>query len=1108
MTQPARATVSDQSQLAYSTLPLEAARSRVYSDKRAVAALDLTDVGGPADPKRAARFVSAVATILARYDAAETVGLGVCLSGAASAIGLSTPHNLAIEELRDQTAEVLRTLTFARGAFDQQVMAAGLSAVTDRNPLFGVLVVLDEAPAPTLRQDISIRLDATRSSRLTADYNARLFSPRTVERFLRHVARVLGELQLEPTTAIGAIRYVEDAEYTELLSQSSGGDPAFEGTVWDLLTEALARAPEQEVLEFEGRRWSLRDLDARADEIANTLAPRISAKGARIGIGLRPGPDQVAALIAVMKVGGVIAPLDTTLPASRLAAIQSDANLAAIVTEERLAAHFIGADLLILEQLHSRGASHAKPASFGAPKPDDPLYLLFTSGSTGRPKGVLVAHRTLANLIAWENRRRPTVGKRTLGRTSIAFDVGLQEVFSTIICGGILVIASENERAEVSALTRLLAGRQISRLFLPPVALHQMAESAEADLAGLQDLEDVIVAGERLRLSPAIRRFFRATPARLTNQYGPTETHVATEATLDAAPLRWPELPTIGRPLHGVRVYVLDASRQLAPSLVTGEVFIGGIAPALGYVGSPQMTEDRFSADPFADLPGSRMYRTGDRARWQNDGGLEFLGRADDQVKVRGYRVELGDLETNALTLPGVRLAAAKYWASEVWGGLALYLVLAPDDAPSLRELRESLRRRVPDYMLPPLHAIIQLEQLPLLATGKIDRGKLPAPRTPDLVTSAPRDTSERLASIWNRRLRVTDVTPDDDFLDLGGHSLLAIQIVSEVNDAFDIAVPLSTLLRGSSLRDFTEVVERLLATRTATGGQAAGSPSGLTSTESASRPPTPSPDGASSRRLSFVSVPSGAPLLAPSPAEARHLWEEIFVQHAYHPVSIRYDPGGTIVDVGANIGVFSRYALEEAKGGRVIAIEPAAELFECLSRNLGGYEGRVDLLEIGCADRDVDAALFSYFPQVPAMSSFHPDLATDQALLGKLLGNSPTSAADDDVSQRETSLRAAFETDRQSCELRRLSSVFRGLDLGHVDLLKIDVQRGEREVLRGVDDDDWQIISQVIVELQDQDDAVAHTAAMLEMRGFNIEIRRVPLHRGTNVRFVYARRP
>jgi amino acid adenylation domain-containing protein/FkbM family methyltransferase len=1039
-----------------------------------------------------AQFASAVTAVLASYYGSELVAFGICQKSVAIAVSLSTPTSGTLDTLALQAENIIDNTVWDPASFERRVIDAGLSAVVNRNPLFAVLVVLDDRPAPSLRQDLSLCLEHEQT--LVADYNTRLFRPEIVSRFLTHVQRMLVALQHTPFSSMSDIRILGEEENAALLAFASGGPPAFDGTIPELLSVALARLAQHPAVEFEGRCWSLEQLVEHADKIAAMLVPHVRSKGARVGVALRPGIHQIAALFAIIRICGVIVPLDTSLPASRQEAIRSDAQLDAIITEDRLAAHFPDSDLINVDHLTASATNAAATLGFVTSRPDDPLYLLFTSGSTGRPKGVLVPHRTLANLIACDDRRRSTTGKRTLGRTSIAFDVGLQEVFATILFGGTLVVATEDERGDVGALASLFARLRVSRVYLPPVALHQMAEFVDANPVGLERLEEVIVAGEQLRISQAIRRFFRATSALLINQYGPTETHVATEFVLDPTPLRWPDLPSIGRPIAGVRAYVVTSAGQLAPVLVGGELLIGGLAPALGYVQSPELTQSRFIRDPFADDPNAVVYRTGDRARWLSDGRLEFLGRQDDQVKIRGYRVELSDLEANAERLPGVRLVAAKYWATEAWKGLALYLVLRDYSRASVRELRSALREYVPEYMVPPLSAMVLLDHLPLTASGKVDRAKLPYPGAAEEAASSTMTTADRVAGIWSRRIGIGRVGPDDDFLDLGGHSLLAIQIVSEVNDAFNIGVPLSTLLRGTSLREFTDVVERLLAAKS----------------ERASFKPSPSDratkyEAVDQSAISVVVLPGGK-FAAISSAEARQLWTEIFDQHAYRHPSFRYRPGGTVIDVGANIGIFSHYVLQETGGCRLIAIEPAVELYRCLEQNLREVASRVDLLQLGCGAEDLERSTFFYFPQVPSMSSFAPNPDQDKSLLAGLLG---LESASPDVARagvaQERYLDAAFESSREIVQVRRLSTVMRELNVGTVDLLKIDVQRGEQNVLRGVDSDDWKRVSQVVVELQDYAGSADATLSSLKSVGFEVDIGSIALHRGTPVRFVYG---
>jgi amino acid adenylation domain-containing protein/FkbM family methyltransferase len=1067
-----RLITGDTAGTAWVTLPFEGPRSSVYSDLRESVSISTAPGSSPLKDS-GSRLLSAAVAVLARYAEADETAVGICKTGKVAALAVATPADCTLGSLANTLGE---TLEWHSPETRDIATSPAIRSGGDRNPHFGVLVVLDAVPAPDLRQDVTLQVDP-KTGKLTASYNVRLLRAEIVASFLGHVSAMLELLETRPATTIGAADYLGQAERTQLRSVGSGGTPACTFAMGDLIVEALARSGNTAVLETWGRSWTLCELMERADCIITGL-PVTVRRGDRVGIALRPGADMIAALLATVRLSAVMVPLDTSLPAARLAAIREDSGLRVVIAECSSAMCVGDCPSLLVEALPDSAEVPCWPN--GRPDANDPAYLLFTSGSTGRAKGVLVPHRTLANLIAWENARRPIAGKRTLGRTSIAFDVGLQETFASLLFGGVLVMTSDEERANVGALADLLKRHRIARVYLPPVALHQMAESAPLEPTGLDALEHVIVAGEQLRISPAVRRFFRATRARLVNQYGPTETHVATEFELDEAPLRWADLPSIGRPIAGIEVEVLDKAGHPVPLLVPGELSIGGIAPALEYVGQPALTASRFIV---AD--DSRCYRTGDRVRWRLNGSLEFLGRADNQVKIRGYRVELADLESNAAALPGVIEVVAKAWKTEAGTSLALYFRLAPEALP-LRDLRDMLRRRVPDYMLPPLHCLIELSAMPLSASGKIDRARLPEPLVGD--TEADRtDLKGRLRGIWSRRLGIGQFDDCEDFRDLGGHSLMAIQIVSDVNDTFDIGMPLSTLLRGASLDQFAEIVQRLLAARDAIGA--------------AIESVAPEPNTAS--RLTRVELPCGT-VMAPSASEARHLWTEIYEQRACQPGMLKYLPGDVIVDVGANIGLFSRFALDMTGGCRLIAIEPAQDLHHCLSDNLAGRPGEVTVLRLGCGNEDIDGFL-SYFPQVPAMSSFQPDRDRDRVLLERLLRSDPTWELANDLRERTRFLDTAFAIETQPCPMRRLSTLFSEFGLDRIDLLKVDVQRGEEAVLAGIAAADWARIRQVVVELQDDNDSVARSARLMKQHGMNVEVATIPLHRETNVRFIYA---
>ncbi len=485
--------------------------------------------------------------------------------------------------------------------------------------------------------------------------------------------------------------------------------------------------------------------------------------------------------------------------------------------------------------------------------PDNTAYVIFTSGSTGRPKGVAMPHRALANLIAWQLRDTPRPA-RTLQLAPASFDVSFQELLTTLGGGGALVLLDEGVRRDPPALLRLVDEQRVERLFLPFTALQNLAQARLAAGVSGGSLAEVITAGERLRITAEVAALFRGLPGcALYNHYGPTESHVVTSKRLPAGVAAWETYPSIGRPIARARLYVLDGEMAPAPVGVPGELCIGGVAVARGYLSRPALTAERFVPDPFggpegAEPPGGRLYRTGDRARWRADGELEYLGRMDQQIKLRGFRIEPGEIEAVLAMSPGV--GAAVVTVREDTPGdqrLVAYVVpeLVPepvsDGAPALPavpELRRRCQEALPAFMVP--SAFVVLARLPLLPSGKLDRRALPAAEggRPELAARfvAPQSQLERdVAEVWREVLQVDRVGIHDNFFDLGGHSLLAVRLHSRLQaiagrlgrEARDISV--IDLFRHPTVESFA----RFLARPAGAGGEPAAEPAPLSEAKS-----------------------------------------------------------------------------------------------------------------------------------------------------------------------------------------------------------------------------------------------------------------------------------
>jgi amino acid adenylation domain-containing protein len=516
------------------------------------------------------------------------------------------------------------------------------------------------------------------------------------------------------------------------------------------------------------------ELATRSNRLAHWLCTQGVGLDVAVGVSLEKSPEALVAIVAILRAGGIYVPLDPHYPAERLAMMLEDA-----------------APRLVLDADSLTKVHTALP--IGPPRvrsDDDHLgYILFTSGSTGRPKGVAMRRGPLRRLIDWQVRNSLAgPGDATLQFASLNFDVSFQEIFSTWATGGTLVLPSEMERRDPVALLRLIESKSIRRLFVPFVMLQHLCEAAQTPPTCLRE---VITAGEQLQITPAVRRFFTQLPdCSLHNHYGPTEAHVVTAHTLGRTPESWPTLPPIGTPIDSAVIYLVDEAGHRVSHGESGEIWIGGDCLARGYLGRPELTNERFRLDPFR--PGGRVYRTGDLGRLNEKDEIEFLGRLDQQVKIRGFRVEPGEIETVLCGHPSV--AAAVVVAREDTPGekrLIAYVVAKPRLHMTPDELRKLTTEKLPDFMVPA--AIMTLPSLPLTPSGKVNRQALPAPSSERPSIAAPyvgprSETEKLIAAIWREVLQLDTVGINDPFFDLGGHSLALARVHVRLNSDLPLA--------------------------------------------------------------------------------------------------------------------------------------------------------------------------------------------------------------------------------------------------------------------------------------------------------------------------------
>ncbi|MEV6632778.1 non-ribosomal peptide synthetase [Actinoplanes sp. NPDC051470] len=600
--------------------------------------------------------------------------------------------------------------------------------------------------------------------------------------------------------------------------QSAGGTDR--STVLDGFRDWVAKTPDEPAVRCGDLTLTYAELDAAADRLAAVLAGRGVCAESVVGLAVRRDANLAVGVLATAKIGAAYLPLDPDHPADRIRLMLADAGASIVMTQVAVTATMGSAGWgERVSPLHldepiagDPAAGTVDPASAPA-GPDSLLYVIYTSGSTGRPKGIAMQQGPQIALLNWcvnHYAERPCA----LQYFPITADVAYLELLSTWWLGGCAVIATEHERYDVAALADLIRDRRISKVLLPVVALDQLARHTAGRPSDVATLREVITTGDRLAITPAVREMLSALPsAYLDNHYGSTEVNVVTAPRLTSPAESWPQFPAIGRPMSDARIYVLDQNLAPVPPNVPGEIYVGGPPLARGYLGRAALTAAAFLPDPFSDRPGARMYRIGDLGRWRPNGVLQFIGRADFQIKLHGYRIEPGEIEALLCARADVTEAVVVLVGEGESAMLAAYFVAA-DQPPAASELRDQLAGQLPAHMIP--QAFVPLPELPLTGTGKVDRKGLPAPAEFGPAFTAPRDALEQLiAEVFADVLGVDRISVDLSFFGLGGHSLLVTQVAYRIRAATGADLPLKSVFEHPTVAALAAEIRR-------TGGELA----------------------------------------------------------------------------------------------------------------------------------------------------------------------------------------------------------------------------------------------------------------------------------------------
>ncbi|MCL1464883.1 non-ribosomal peptide synthetase [Argonema galeatum] len=663
---------------------------------------------------------------------------------------------------------------------------------------------------------------------LDFDFHQDIFDEELQGLAIQHFMNVLDSLLESINQPIANINLLSPGEKERICFKFNQAKAEFpiDQTIPQLFEAQVQKTPDWLAVVFKDQTFTYAQLNAKANQLAHYLQSLGVKPEVLVGLCVERSPEMIVGLLGILKAGGVYVPLDPTYPTERLNYMVSDAQISLLLTQEKFQHQFTakGVYQVCLERDKSAIAQESKANPVSHITPNNLSYVIYTSGSTGKPKGVMIEHRSLVNFTqaaiseyGLNERDSPaeTLRDRVLQFASISFDTAAEEIYPCLTSGGTLVLRTEEMLTSVATFLKTCQDLQLTVLDLPTAYWQLMvSELGTTDVTLPESLRLVIIGGERV-LPESVKMWQKCIGdyPQLVNTYGPTEaTVVATTYRVAASTPIKKEVP-IGRAIVNVQIYVLDRNLQPVPIGIPGELHIGGIGLARGYLNRLDLTQEKFIPNPFSNAPQARLYKTGDRVRYLSDGNIEFLGRIDNQVKIRGFRIELGEIETVLTQYPGVREAVVILKEEQSGNKPLIAYVVCDREQLTPTELYSFLQTKLPEYMMP--SAFVRLEKLPLTPNGKVDRRALPSPEIEDTLSTnfvSPRtSTEQQLADIWSSLLKVKRVGIHDNFFELGGHSLLATQVVSRIQKAFEVELRLRDLFESPTIAQLSDRIETIL---------------------------------------------------------------------------------------------------------------------------------------------------------------------------------------------------------------------------------------------------------------------------------------------------------